>query len=305
MATLREYFDADFSFAVRVHVDFPLKTGGDVQGVILYDFAGMKSFLACYVPDHSAPIDQFLEIIRSLEYGKTQVKFRGQVTLPNTRFFPGQLEVKHDNPLEIRAKFFDDPAWTSMKEIDASRRIFIYTESQLSEAEVIQLKDEGKTLGHDIQFRSVRHAAQRAKGERPLAFISHDSRDKQDVARKIALHLQRLMCPVWYDEFSLNVGDNLRDSIERGLKECKKCILILSPQFFANKGWTKKEFDSIFTREILEHSQVILPVWYGVTSKMVYDYSPALLNVKGLSWTDLGEDEVCRLLSRAIFEPES
>jgi TIR domain len=59
------------------------------------------------------------------------------------------------------------------------------------------------------------------------------------------------MCPVWYDEFALKIGDNLRDSIERGLKECRKCVLVLSPNFLTNGGWTKKEFDSIFTREIL------------------------------------------------------
>ncbi|UQR62715.1 toll/interleukin-1 receptor domain-containing protein [Bradyrhizobium sp. C-145] len=304
MATLREYFDADFSYAVRVHVDFPLKGGGDIQGAILFDFAGMKSFLACYVPDHSTPVDYFLQIIRSLEYGKTQVGFRGQVTLPDSRFFPGQLEVKNEKPLEIRARFFDDPDWTSIKELEASRRVFIYTETPLSEAEVTLLKDHGKALGHDVQFRSTRHATERAKHERPLAFISHDSRDKQEVARKIAVQLQKLMCPVWYDEFSLSVGDNLRESIEKGLKECQKCILILSPNFFANAGWTKKEFDSIFTREILEKSQLILPVWFSVTSRMVYEYSPALLNVKGLNWTDLGEDEVCRLLARAVFEPK-
>ena len=55
-----------------------------------------------------------------------------------------------------------------------------------------------------------------------------------------------MMCPVWYDEFALKVGNNLRTSIEAGIKKCKKCILVLSKNFFSNSGWTKKEFDSIF-----------------------------------------------------------
>ena len=108
------------------------------------------------------------------------------------------------------------------------------------------------------------------------------------------------MCPVWYDEFSLKVGDNLRDSIEKGLKECSRCIIILSKNFFQNKGWTKKEFDSIFTREILENSQLVLPVWRDVGTRDVYEYSPGLLNVKGLNWKDLGEEEACRRLHLAI-----
>jgi TIR domain len=98
------------------------------------------------------------------------------------------------------------------------------------------------------------------------------------------------------------VGANLRDSIENGLKTCKKCILILSPNFFANNGWTKKEFDSIFTREILEEKQLVLPVWHGVTKEMVYAYSPSLLNIKGLDWEKLGEEEVCRQLVVALLE---
>jgi hypothetical protein len=142
----------------------------------------------------------------------------------------------------------------------------------------------------------------RSRQEVPLAFISYDSRDRE-VAQKIAIGLQRLMCPVWYDEFSLKVGDNLRDSIEKGLRECRKCVLVLSPNFFSNKGWTKKEFDSVFTREILEEKQLVLPVWSGVDKHKVFDYSPSLLNVKGLNWKELGDDEACRRLHLAIEPP--
>ena len=67
-----------------------------------------------------------------------------------------------------------------------------------------------------------------------LAFISHDSRDKESVAVPIAIDLQKHLCPVWYDEFSLTVGDNLRENIENGIKESKKCILILSKNFLNN-----------------------------------------------------------------------
>jgi hypothetical protein len=111
---------------------------------------------------------------------------------------------------------------------------------------------------------------------RPMAFISHDSRDKETTARPLAVSLSQTLCPVWYDEFSLNVGDSLREKIEKGLKECKRCILILTPNFLSNTGWTKKEFDSIFTRELLENENLVLPIWSGVTAKDVFEYSPAL-----------------------------
>jgi hypothetical protein len=119
------------------------------------------------------------------------------------------------------------------------------------------------------------------------------------MAEPIAIGLQRLMCTVWYDEFSLKVGAPLRESIERGIKEATTCILILSPHFFSNNGWTKAEFDSIYTREIIEQDYVILPVWHNVTSSEVYLYSPRLVDRLGIS-TEKGIDEVVRQLNIAI-----
>jgi hypothetical protein len=47
---------------------------------------------------------------------------------------------------------------------------------------------------------------------------------------------------------------------------------------------TRGEFNSIFTREIVEEKNLVLPVWYKVTKELVYNYSPSLLNVKGVDW---------------------
>lgn len=137
-----------------------------------------------------------------------------------------------------------------------------------------------------LYYRDIHYAERRNFMDKPLAFISHDSHDKVLIAQKIASGLTQRKCPVWYDEYSLNVGDNLRESIEKGLKECKKCVLILSSSFLNNKGWTKTEFDSIFTRERLEKKDIILPVWYGVTETEIFDYSPTLANRIGLTWSD-------------------
>ncbi len=304
MATLREYFDADFSYAARLHVTFPSITSEDVEGVILFDFAGGTAFVACFVRGSNHPFDFFVRIIEAVQFGKSQVNLDGKIQLPSVRAFPGFLEVRNVNPFEMRARFHGDPEWISINDIPASTRIFIYSETALNIEEVLRLKTRARELNQRLQFRSVEHALERSKYETPLAFICHDSRDKLDVAKKIAIGLQRLLCPVWYDEFSLKVGSNLRESIEKGLKTCRKCILILSPNFFSNKGWTKKEFDSIFTREILEERQLVLPVWYGVTKQQVYEYSPSLLNVKGISWQELGEEEVCRQLYGSILDQQ-
>lgn len=305
MASLREYFDNDFNSAARVYVRLQGVELQNVDVALLYDFSAFAGFLACYVKGSALPLEYYLRLIEAMQHGKSQVTLDGKVVLPAGRSFPGRLEIVNQDTFLLRAQFHGDPEWVSTADILVSNRIFIYSETQLDASEFSRLKDKGRQLGQHLQFRSLNHAIARSKAETPLAFVSHDSRDKATVATKIASGLQRLMCPVWYDEYSLKVGDNLRDSIESGLKTCRKCILVLSPNFLSNGGWTKREFDSIFTREILERQQLVLPVWCGVTKKEVFDYSPSLLNIKGLDWQQLGEIEVCRLLTRAILYQES
>lgn len=304
MATLRQYFETDFSHMTRVSVRLPISGGTALDAVLLCDFAANLAFLSCYVPDETRGLDFFRQLVRGIEFGKTPLDFAGQIVLPAARTFPGAVRVQNSPGAEfdVAARFYGDPHWVSMKQLKGSSRIIVYSETQLSDEEYLRLINEACEFGIQIQFRSKKHAMTRSAQEVPLAFISHDSRDKKEVVRKIAINLERMMCPVWYDEFSLKVGANLRESIESGLKNCKKCVLVLSKNFFANGGWTKKEFDSIFTREILEEKQLVLPVWYGVNKNSVYAYSPTLLNVKGLDWETLGEEEVCRQLHRAIVE---
>jgi hypothetical protein len=66
----------------------------------------------------------------------------------------------------------------------------------------------------------------------------------------------------------------------------------------------KARISSIFTREISQEKNLVLPVWFKVDKTAVYNYSPSLLNVKGLDWERLGETEVIRQLSFAILAPE-
>lgn len=221
MVTLRSYFDADFAYGAKVHVRPPLE-GLSCELRIIYDFAAYVAFLACYVP-----------LLDALRPG-AQVVSEGMITLPSVRMFPGELQVVSINPVLLRANFHGDPEWMLSSEVPISCRLFLYSESALTDSEiseVLRLKERGRELGQRVQFRSAGHAEMRSRSERPMAFISHDSRDK-DIAKQIAVGLQKFLCPVWYDEFSLPVGANLRDSIEGGLKTCKKCVLLLSPKFF-------------------------------------------------------------------------
>lgn len=170
-------------------------------------------------------------------------------------------------------------------------RIYFYTEKPLSEEDIASLDKICKLKDIFLTIRSTDYLQKKMSIDSPKAFISHDSRDKELIAKSIAKGLSSRLCPVWYDEYSLKVGDSLRESIEKGIKEANKCILVLTPNYLDNLSWGKTEFNSIFTRELIKKEKVILPIWSGVTKEEIYEYSPSLADTFALLWPNTVNNE--------------
>lgn len=128
-------------------------------------------------------------------------------------------------------------------------------------------------------------------------FICHASEDKDAVARPLAEQLQELGLEVWYDEFSLFLGDSLRQKIDVGLAKSKFGIVILSPDFF-KKDWPQIELDGLLAREI-DGAKVILPVWHNIERNEVNEYSPILAG-RVAAKTANGLDNVVREIMKVI-----
>ncbi|HWG20903.1 MAG TPA: toll/interleukin-1 receptor domain-containing protein [Terracidiphilus sp.] len=97
------------------------------------------------------------------------------------------------------------------------------------------------------------------------AFISHASEDKSAFVEPLARELQRWGLNIWFDKFSLRVGDSLRDSIESGLAKSQFGIVVFSPSFLA-KNWPKAELNGLFSKEMDNGRNVILPIWHEIGS---------------------------------------
>lgn len=111
-------------------------------------------------------------------------------------------------------------------------------------------------------------------------FISHASEDKDVIVRPLAIIFERLSVRVWYDEFSLQLGDSLTTSIDKGLQESRYGVVVLSKAFLS-KRWPEYEYRSLMTREI-DGERVILPLWYDVTKEEVKNFSLYLADIKAL-----------------------
>jgi len=280
MATLREYFQKDAK-TLTLHKDL-LSCDAQTNEVLVtitgrlhYDFEGGALYVSFYIPK-TEKLDCPARL--ALSYLNEILKLKDGTHVQST--LPG-----------------DEP--TDSNELVFTGRIFIYDENDVSDENKDYIYSQAKQNNHTVKFRGLHYSEERSKLEKPLAFISHDTTDKELIAKPLALELQKMMCPVWYDEFSLKVGDSLREGIEGGLTECRKCILVLTKHFLSNNGWGKREYDSIFTRELIERQNVILPVWCDVTPNDIFQYSPMLADRVGLNW-NLGVEEVAKKLYQAI-----
>jgi hypothetical protein len=129
-------------------------------------------------------------------------------------------------------------------------------------------------------------------------FITHATEDKPDIVRPLAEKLRDLGQDVWYDEYSLTIGDSLAGGIDEGLAQCDFGVVVLSPSFF-DKHWPRKELDALFAREALDRQKRILPVWHKVDAADVARHSPLLAARLGVQ-TSKGIDIVVSEIQRAV-----
>lgn len=132
-------------------------------------------------------------------------------------------------------------------------------------------------------------------------FISHASEDKEVVAEPLANALKAAGLLVWYDTVELKVGDSLRASIDKGLRESRFGIIILSPAFFG-KHWPQLELNGLAQKEV-HGEKVILPIWYNITAEDVGSRSPLLADRIAANWASGLETVVDSLLT--VIQPTS
>jgi hypothetical protein len=59
-------------------------------------------------------------------------------------------------------------------------------------------------------------------------FICHASEDKEHFVRPLVVQLQQQHVAVWYDDFTLQLGDSIRRAIDVGLAESRFDVVVLT-----------------------------------------------------------------------------
>jgi TIR domain len=133
-------------------------------------------------------------------------------------------------------------------------------------------------------------------------FICHASDDKVEVAGPLAKLLVAKDLEVWYDDFSLHLGDPLLGTIDRGLRDSRFGVVILSKTFFKKK-WPPDELNGLIALEG-PHRKRVLPIWHKVSQKYIAKFSPILAGRKA-SDTGEGLDKVVEDILREVERERS
>jgi len=129
------------------------------------------------------------------------------------------------------------------------------------------------------------------------AFICHASTDKEVFVNPLSAQLRMAGINVWLDEWCLEIGESLSQSISQGLIQSRFGIVVLSKEFF-NRTWPQKELGALLAKESAR-AGVILPIWYDITEADVIEKAP-LLAYRVAAKSQDGLENIITKLTRVI-----
>lgn len=132
-------------------------------------------------------------------------------------------------------------------------------------------------------------------------FISHAYQDKEEFIEPLVELLRGMGFRVWYDRFVLAVGDSLRESIDKGIRNSEYGLVVLSPNFIARaKGWAERELNGLTAMEVAGRKKLILPVWYNVGYEDVLEFSPTIADKYALNTEDMSLEEIADAIAEVL-----
>lgn len=114
--------------------------------------------------------------------------------------------------------------------------------------------------------------------EKYAVFVSHSSEDKIEYVEDLVNEIKDLGISVFYDKDVITWGDNLKEKIDSGLKNCQLAVIIISPSYFGRE-WTEYELKALLERQDAEKSKLILPILYKISKEELVNHYPALGNI--------------------------
>jgi hypothetical protein len=219
--------------------------------------------------------------------------------------------IRKNNPSGYKSDYFEVSGFCDLYQINTDQ--LIYFISLLEEKNYVGSldADSGKVFitTEGIEFLKTEGNTTTVDGNPDEhkewdIFISHASEDKPSVVEPLANELKYVHgLRVWYDRWTLKVGDSLRQKIDEGLVSSQYGVVILSQDFFA-KEWPQRELDGLFMRETINGGKkVILPVVHGMTYEQISKFSLLITGKLALNTRD-GIHEIARQIAEVVLDKD-
>lgn len=204
-----------------------------------------------------------------------------------------RAKLRREEPLRVE--------YASKQDLDMLKKLIGEFKSELDalgvKVDKLDIRQALLTEVPGLVRRDIPPAAE-SGGKWHDVFISHASEDKDEIVRPLANALVARGLDVWYDEFSLRIGDSLRRKIDQGLARSRIGLVVLSPSFLS-KGWPQYELDGIVTRAV-SGEQILLPIWHNLTKQQVIDYSPSLADKVARSTATMTVEEIANEIAEVL-----
>jgi TIR domain len=125
-------------------------------------------------------------------------------------------------------------------------------------------------------------------------FLSYAKIDGSTLAGDLRDRLHELGVSVWFDEVAIEPGRSQALQMDKGLKNARAGIALLTPAYLAGRFWTERELGVLLSKETL------IPVLHGVTFEDVAEYSGILPDLAGFETTRDAVEVIAAKIAAAV-----
>lgn len=132
-------------------------------------------------------------------------------------------------------------------------------------------------------------------------FISHANKDKEDFVEELYKSLNKLGVDIFYDEKSLEWGDNWKDKILKGTQKAEFAIIVISGNFF-DREWTERELTEFLNRQNRNGQKLILPILYNIAIEQLQEKYPSISDIQAIASEKYTCDEIALMFAGQLIK---
>ena len=132
-------------------------------------------------------------------------------------------------------------------------------------------------------------------------FLSHASKDKEDIVDELNSSLEKLKIRIFYDKKAIEWGDKWKNRILEGTQKAEFAIIVISENFF-DREWTEKELYEFLNRQNRNGQKLILPILHKISREDLGKKYPLVADIQAIDSKEYSCDQIALLFARLLIQ---